>query len=73
MIESGEGKFPGLRLGRLRARTNRSGVVGVGALAMEAARCPEGVSIIHPSNCDCNPGFALISYQVFPLVPAPEA
>ncbi len=46
-----------------------SGVVGVGALAIEAARCPEGVSIIHPSNCDCNPGFALISCQVFPLVP----
>src|SRR5882672_1958439 len=56
-------------MGRLRARTNRSGVVGVGVLAMEAARGPEGVSIIHHSNCDYNPGFALISCQVFPLVP----
>jgi len=55
-------------MGRLRARTNISGVVGVGALAMEAARGPEGVSIIHHSNCGCNPGFALISCQVFPLV-----
>ena len=55
-------------MGRLRARTNRSGVVGVGALAMEAARGPEGVTIIHHSNCGCNPGFALISCQVFPLV-----
>jgi len=64
-----EGKFHGLRMGRLRARTNRSGVVGVGVLAMEAARGPEGVSIIHHSNCDYNPGFALISCQVFPLVP----
>ncbi len=68
-----EGKFHGLRMGRLRARTNRSGVVGVGALAMEAARGPEGVSIIHHSNCACNPGFALISCQVFPLVPGPRS
>jgi len=36
-----EGKFYGLRMGRLRARTNRSGVVRVGALAREAAHFPE--------------------------------
>ena len=43
MNRGSEGKFYGLRMGRLRARTNRSGVVRVGALAREAAHFPDEV------------------------------
>src|SRR5882762_7341426 len=46
------------------------GVLGVvGALAMEAAQCPVCGSILHQGSIRRNQVFALISYQVFPLVP----
>ena len=41
----------------------------VGALAMEAAQCPVCASILHQGSIRRNQVFALISCQVFPLVP----
>ena len=48
-------------------------VLVVGALAMEAALCLACASILHQGCTRRNPVFALISCQVFPLVPPSDA